>query len=525
MLNLDGLWEFALTERGEESPVYDSFAAVPGSFDAVGLAFNRRVIGNYRKRVAFTGKMRLKIGSFGLHIRVFFDGKFSGESYFAWSPFETVLDGGEEEHEHVLELKVDNFIEGHPLFIDRYDFYGFGGIFDHVTLEEVREKEVESIRIHTLDHVTGEIALRVESKADFLRISFDGGKAKKYPNTGEILRLKVPSFRLWTPETPFLHRITVNEKTVEFGVRTLDWKGSHLLLNGKRIKLKGVNRHESHPEFGAATPESLILSDLLRIKKAGFNFIRGSHYPQREFFFRCCDRLGIMVWEEPLSWGNREEELSPRFLDALAQQLALTIRTSYNHPSLVIHGFLNECASDTDGGVAAVKRMMEVCHREDPSRPATFASNRVRNDRCLPLVDILAMNVYPAWYGTEKLSGIKSALDAYAEEFKSMGKPMVISEIGAAAMYGNHSEEPWTPWSEEFQAEYFCNTVSAVRENPLWDGFMLWLYCNANTYTETVYKTARPRGFNNKGLLDEYRRPKLAWREVKKLLAESGKDC
>ena len=52
----------------------------------------------------------------------------------------------------------------------------------------------------------------------------------------------------------------------------------------------------------------------------------------------------------------------------------------------MIHGFLNECASDTDAGVSAVKRMMEVCHREDPSRPATFASNRVRNDRCLELV-------------------------------------------------------------------------------------------------------------------------------------------
>lgn len=519
MLNLDGIWDFAWTETPSETPHYDSFASVPGCFDAEGLRFNRRGVAWYRRKITVSAsRQRLKIASFGLHAAVLLDGKELSESYLAWSPLITEFSASAGEHE--LVIRTDNFIEGHPLFINRYDFYGFGGIFDHVTLEEVPPEEIRTLEIIPLDHVTGEILLRIETDCPVLKIAFDGGSEQTFENTPE-LRLKVPDFRTWSPEHPFLHTVRVNERTEEFGIRTLDWSGPRLKLNGREIKLLGVNRHESHPEFGAATPESLIASDLLRIKKAGLNFIRGSHYPQRDFFFRMCDRLGIMVWEEPLSWGNREEELEiPRFLDTLAEQQEWTIRNSFNHPSLIIHGFLNECASDTEAGVRAVRRMMEICHRLDPSRPATFASNRPMRDLCFDLVDIVSMNVYPAWYGEEKLSEIPAKLDKFSR--LSPNKPQVVSEIGAAAIYGSRSEEPYVPWTEDYQAEYVSQVMRSVLENPSWSGVMLWMFCNANTYTETVYKTGRPRGYNNKGLLDEYRRPKQAFRDLPKIIKNAN---
>ena len=515
MLNLDGIWEFAWTKDVTETPNYDSFAAVPGCFDAEGLRFNQRGVGWYRRKISVSAaKNSLKIGASGLHTVVFLDGRKLNESYLAWSPLTTVFTADPGEHE--LVIRIDNFILDHPLFMDRYDFYGFGGVFDHVTLEEVMEPEIRTLEILPLDHTTGEILLRIETAAPLLKIAFDGGAEQIFENTRE-LRLKVPDFQVWSPEHPFLHTVRVNERTVEFGIRTLDWSGPRLKLNGQEIKLLGVNRHESHPEFGPATPESLIVSDLLRIKQAGLNFIRGSHYPQREFFFKMCDRLGLMVWEEPLSWGNTAEELEmPRFLDTLAQQQEQTIRNSFNHPSLIIHGFLNECASDTDQGIQAVKRMMEICHRLDPTRPATFASNRPLRDKCFDFVDIVSMNVYPGWYGTDDISAAPERL----EEFSRLcpGKPKVISEIGAGAIYGFHSEAPHVPWSEEFQAEYISLVVKSVLDNPNWSGFILWMFCNANTYTGTVYKTGRPRGYNNKGLLDEYRRPKRAWNTLKNII-------
>ena len=515
MLNLDGIWEFAWTKDVSEEPDFDSFAAVPGCFDAEGLRFNQRGIGWYRRKITISAaRQRLKIGSFGLHAEIILDGRKLAESYLAWSPL--VMDFSVEPGEHELVIRTDNFIQDHPLFMDRYDFYGFGGIFDHVTLREVSAQEIRTLEILPLDHTTGEILLRIETEAPVLKIAFDNGAEQTIENTRE-LRLKVPDFQVWSPDHPFLHTVRINERTEEFGIRTLDWSGPRLKLNGEEIKLLGVNRHESHPEFGPATPESLIVSDLLRIKRAGMNFIRGSHYPQREFFFKMCDRLGLMVWEEPLSWGNTAEELGPRFLDTLAQQLEQTIHDSFNHPSLIIHGFLNECASDSDEGVRAITRLMEICHKLDPTRPATFAGNRPLRDRCLDLVDIVAMNVYPGWYGEEDISAVPAKLDEYAK--LCPGKIKVISEIGAGAICGCRSEAPYVPWSEDYQAEFISTVIRSVLENPAWSGFMIWMFCNANTYTDTAYRTGRPRSYNNKGLVDEYRRAKTAWRMLPEIIA------
>ncbi len=514
---LDGIWNFRWQEELPEgeavsySGFSSDFAAVPGCFDAVGLKYPQCGTGYYSRKVYAGGKLRLKIASFGLHCVVSWDGKIIGESYFSWSPL--VVDFESEEGEHELCIAVDNIMKNHPLFRNFYDFYNFGGIYDHVTLENIFENEIRYLAVLPIDHTTGEVELCVETDAEKIDVSFDGKFFKSYPNFTSI-RMNVPNFKVWSPENPELHTVTVNEKTVTFGIRTLDWSGKTLKLNGREIKLIGVNRHESHPEFGAATPESLIASDLQQIKEAGFNFVRGSHYPQREFFFDMCDRLGLLVWEEPLSWGNNEDDLkSQKFMDSLAQQLTLTIRNSINHPSLIIHGFLNECASDTQSGYAAVRRLMNICHAEDPTRPATFASNRPGSDICFDLVDVIAINIYPAWYGSDHLEDIPRILDEYAEKLNS--KALFISEIGAAAMLGDHSGNPW---SEEYQFELTDIVLECVRKNPAWSGVMYWLYCNANTYIDSARARFRPRGFNNKGMLDEYRRPKLAWQKISEKL-------
>lgn len=433
----------------------------------------------------------------------------------AWSPL--TIDFSSAQGLHELVIRVDNIAEGHPLFRERYDFYGFGGIFDHVRLDVIQEHEIRELRVLPLDHTTGEVEIQIETTASELKIAFDGKLAGTYPNEKK-LRFHVPDFKVWSPDSPNLHCVTVNEKTVEFGIRTLDWSGKRLLLNGEPVKLIGVNRHESHPEFGAATPESLIFSDLQQIRNAGFNCIRGCHYPQREYMLKVCDHLGLMVWEEPLSWGNFAEDLAdPLFAETLKEQLKLTIRTSFNHPSLIIHGFLNECASETEEARKLISELMEICHREDRIRPASFASNRPIKDRCFEFSDIVSMNVYPGWYGTQPLSEIP----AFLKDLEQIepGKPHLVTEIGGAAIYGEHSG---APWSEEYQAELVRQVLEFMKGSPEWSGVFFWLFCDANTYTRSENRLARPRCFNNKGFLNEYRKPKLAWNTVREILKKGN---
>ena len=282
---LDGIWDFAWSEKDTTAPVFNDFSFVPDCFDNMQQKFNSRGYAFYRRKVNAAGNLRLEIGSFGLHAKVFWDGTELAESYLAWSPIKVEFVSSPGEHE--LLIKVDNVLDGHPLFREFYDFYGFGGIFDHVTLEEVKENEIRKLVVLPQDHTTGEILVSVETSAPSLEISFDGKFFCKKENTPEF-RLNVPDFKLWSPDAPNLHTIKINEKEVIFGLRVLDWSGDRLLLNGQEIKILGVNRHESHPEFGPATPEALIANDLRMLKAAGGNFIRGSHYPQRKFLFDMC---------------------------------------------------------------------------------------------------------------------------------------------------------------------------------------------------------------------------------------------
>ena len=462
----------------------------------------------------------MNIASSGLRTAIFADGKKLGESTLAWSPFHVEFEVGEREHEIVI--RVDNLLENHPLFREFYDFYGFGGIYDHVTLEELVPGEIRSLQVLPLDHQTGEVEIHVDTNADTLRLSFDGRPAETIPVQKSFRRF-VPEFQLWSLNSPHLHRLTVNEKTIEFGIRTFDWSGKQLLLNGEALKLIGVNRHESHPEFGAATPESLIASDLLQIKNAGFNFIRGCHYPQRDFMLSMCDRLGLLVWEEPLAWGNNASYDRPKdftegaFMDTLAEQLELTIRRSINHPSLMIHGFLNECASNLPESRDAVKRLMNICHRLDSTRPAAFASNRPWEDICFDLTDLCAINVYPGWYSDMGIDSVAPALDKVAEKLRD--KPLIISEIGASAIRGDHSG---MRWSEEYQAELCSAVAEKVLRDSRFSGVAFWQFADANTYINNTMALTRPRGFNNKGLVDEYRRPKMAWNTLSKGLPLQG---
>lgn len=526
MINLDGVWDFAFTASRDDVPCYNSAMSVPGCFDVAGLYYSKRGCGWYKRNVAIAenGNYRLRIASSGMRTAVYINGTMQVDSCFAWSPTEVEFQA--EKGLVEIVIRTDNFSEDHPLFRDFYDFYPFGGIFDHVTLTKVEVDEIRSIQVFPLSHETGEVEIHVETTASTLQIAFDGVDYKTMP-TENVFRCNVPNFKVWSPDTPNLHTVTINGKDAVFGIRTLDWSGPDLLLNGKKIKLIGVNRHESHPEFGSATPESLIATDLIMLKEAGHNFVRGSHYPQREFLFDMCDRLGLMVWEEPLAWGNCHKPQwgngkvpddfleNSVFVETLAQQLEITIRNSINHPSLIIHGFLNECSSDHPEVRDVIKRYVDICHRMDPTRPATFACNRVAKDISMEVCDIQAVNIYPGWYSDEGLECVIPTIDKYLKENISDKKPFMISEIGASAIYGDHSG---IRWSEEYQSELCCTVLEKVLNDPRCMGLALWHFANANTYINNVMAISRPRGFNNKGLLDEYRRPKVVWRDLRRIL-------
>ena len=271
-----------------------------------------------------------------------------------------------------------------------------------------------------MDYRTGTIGLKVRvgrflrrERELQLRIDGEGLPPLTFSGREREYRLERPALRLWSPEEPNLHRleITMEDDRLEesFGIRQIEIEGTKLLLNGKALRLIGYNRHESHPAFGAAVPPSLMAADLQMLKEQGANFVRGSHYPQRESFLRRCDRLGILVWEETLGWDVKPPELFARdFLKQQQDQARKLAVAHYNHPCIIIRGFLNETESQLPRVRTIVKKIRDAYREIDTTRPITFASNKYEQDRCMDLVDIVAMNPYPGCYGIcwEEVSGL-----------------------------------------------------------------------------------------------------------------------
>ncbi len=553
-LNLDGEWEFSwLGDRVDvnaivpSAGVYDEIAAVPGCFDTAGERIGQRGVGLYRKVFHFpAGQSRLTFGGVGLYARFWFDGREIGRCR---TPYSTVeFDLAVEEGVHEIVVAVDNRFDpiNVPLFKPYSDFYGFGGIYRDVMIQQLPKLSIDQIRVQTLELKSGlirvEITLRgIAPKTLKFQYCFDDAEMvsveARVVDNQIAFEVEVPEFRLWSPARPDLHIVSVRIRSdlVEerFGIRTVEVHDRRIFLNGAPIRLIGVNRHESHPQFGPVQPTQLMVDDLKYAKELGANFIRGAHYQQNPEFLELCDRMGFLVWQESFGWGQPESDAENSDVVALfCQASTVMVRSSLNNPSVIIHAFLNESCSDTVAGREMYRKIIQAIRAVDNTRLISYASNRIEHDICFDLADIISINPYPGWisecddWTRNNLIAIEPAIRRLTEYFNKaqyVDKPLFISEIGACGIYGVHSRER-AQWSEEFQADYFEAAVDAVLSNPRYCGIALWQMIDCKSYINSGQIRSKPRGFNCAGLLDEYRRPKLAFDVVKRLFRHYAKN-
>ena len=513
---------------------------LPGCFDVFEQFAGKKGTGCYR--TDFTLKkealLRLHIGGMGLACRIFCDGKEVGSSHMPFTPLDFDFRAGA--GCHTLLIAVDNRCDEEkiPQFQLECDFYAYGGVYYELSLSTLPEFRIERIQVTTLDLDTGCVKLEVRFGGDVpeeteLSLSFDNGAEEnvlcRITDRRAVLERNVPFPRVWSPDSPALHcvrcAIRGDAVTERFGLRKIEIRGRSLLLNGKPLKLLGVNRHEHHPDFGYALPDAIHVNDLMLMKQCGCNFVRGSHYPQNQHFLDCCDEMGILVWEEGLAWGRKPSPnlLNPVFRESQRNNLTAMIQASFNHPSVILWGFLNECASTETESKPVYAELAALVKRLDPCRPVTFAVVQTRDHQVFVFADVISMNCYPGWYDTDDeeirtIDNIQPFLRdtiGYIDSLpETRDKPFIISEIGAAALPGFH-DRFHARWTEEYQADYHQAVTEFVCGEDRVAGVALWMFCDARTGMQGRI-LRRPRGFNNKGIFDEYRRPKEAVAVVRK---------
>ena len=326
-----------------------------------------------------------------------------------------------------------------PPFGKVIDYMTYGGIYREVYLDIKAEDYVDDIYVVTdIDPVV----LKSEITFNFVN-EFDGVveyTAQAYLNDDEgnelfslcapvkkdvmHLNRRVDEARLWSVDEPVLYTLTVkllknglviDEKSVRFGFRTAVFKKDGFYLNGEKLRLVGLNRHQSYPYVGYAMPKSVQENDAVILKnELCVNAVRTSHYTQSQHFINKCDELGLLVFTELPGWQYVGDE---NWKSIACESVAEMVRQYRNHPSIIIWGVrINESGDDD----AFYERTNKIAHSLDRSR----ATGGVR---CFKKSHLLE-DVYT--YNDFSHVGNNPGVVPKSDVTPNMEKPYLISEYG-----------------------------------------------------------------------------------------------
>ena len=540
------LWDFATLPR-EGEPVRLKMP-VPGCWQNEPETLAWRGRAKYEKKFAASGNVRLEFKGVSHTARVLVDGEMVKEHYNAYTPFSVVLKklpAGE----HMLEVLVDNSFGPDSALHVPNDYQTYGGITRPVALEELAGQYVSCMHF-TPSLQDGKWYASVEASVENLEgvpfegrleLLLDGREFASVPvrlEAEEKAMLTVPQTpwpdaEAWCPENPRLYLLSAvlygeggeakDDLIDRVGFREVRTRGKDILLNGQKLQIRGFCRHEDHPQFGCSLPWAAMCRDLSLMRDLGANSVRTSHYPNDELFLDLCDETGMLVWEENHARGLSEEDMrNPNFERQCEDCIREMIGAHFNHPSIYIWGILNECASHTQYGRECYQKQLELIRSLDHTRPRSFASCQFKTDICFDLVDVVSYNIYPLWYHDTPVDVyLKDLYGWVQEETGGSGKPFLITEVGAGAIYGYRTPEK-VKWSEEYQAQALEKQLSAILSQEGCSGVYIWQFCDCRVCDSWFH--IRPRTMNNKGVVDEYRRPKLAYETVKKMFGGVGKE-
>ncbi|MGQ4389720.1 glycoside hydrolase family 2 TIM barrel-domain containing protein [Streptomyces sp. SAS_270] len=228
--------------------------------------------------------------------------------------------------------------------------------------------------------VSGELeGLLLTQDTEFDRANAEDDRVSDFLGEARI-RARVPDVRTWNAETPELYTLTVRlhrpDGTIadtsrhRIGFRDIEIVGRDLLVNGERVYIRGVNRHDFHPLTGRTVSHEDMRADLVLLKRFGFNAIRTAHYPNDPGLYDLADELGLYVVDEAdIESHDHAHEIAddPRYLNAFVDRVARMVLRDKNHPSVIIWSLGNESDYGANHDAAA-----GWVRRHDPTRPLQY---------------------------------------------------------------------------------------------------------------------------------------------------------
>jgi beta-galactosidase len=394
-----------------------------------------------------------------------------------------------------ISIRCDNSRDAEMIPSNLSDFNIYGGIYRYLNLVYVPSLSIDKVfAAASVDKEgkNGELSIKarlynpsnIASASVSIKLLSPEGKTiqqfeKKIDNISssaiQLNNFSIKQPALWHPDKPMLYTVEVSvssgnnlvKQQTKIGFRHFEFvpKGP-FMLNGKRLLLRGTQRHEDHAGVGAAMTEEMIRQEMIMIKELGANFIRLGHFQQSRIVLDLCDSLGLFVWEE-IPWcrgglgGQVYQQQAKRMLINMVEQ-------HYNHPSIILWGMGNENDWPNEFPVYSkdsvrmfMKQLNDLSHQLDNSRKTVIR----RCDFCSDIVDVYSPSLWRGWYKgfyTEYQQGTKEEVDKVNH--------FLHAEWGGDSHAGRHSEKITSLLSEAAVTKdtaYF-NNAAMISKNGDW---------------------------------------------------------
>lgn len=398
--------------------------------------------GHYRRTFRLEGvegrRFTLLVDGAMSEPQVWINDKFVGEWKYGYAPFHLDVTEAVREGENSIRISLRNLEQSSR-------WYPGAGLYRNLRIVATEPTHIPVwgtyITTPMADSLaaTVNVAVEIEGRVEGLRAVtrlYDNRGRKVAEGEGENLSLRVANPSLWSPEEPVLYtahtELYVGEERVDsykttFGIRTVELRAEEgFFLNGQRRKFRGVCEHHDLGALGAAINRSAIRHRLEILKDMGVDAIRTAHNMPAPELVQLCDQMGFMLIVESFDeWdGTKCVNGYHRFFDEWAERdMVNMIRAFRNNPSVVMWSVGNEVPTQwLQEGVERAAWLVDICHREDPTRPVTCGMDQF---------DAVIHNGFAEQFD---VPGFNYKVHRYGEAYEALGQKLVLGSESASTV-------------------------------------------------------------------------------------------
>lgn len=463
-------------------------------------------------------------GAVNYEATVYLNGIKIGQHKGGFTPFQFEVTKELKNGENKLLLNANNTRGEDNIPTKIADWWNYGGVTRSVYLIEEPETYISDYFIQLekgkLSEIKGWVKMSGSQKSQAITVEIPelGLKQSLQTDTTGYATINFSSKKIqhWTPQNPKLYNVMLSsvDETIKdkIGFRTIETRGTEILLNGKPIFLKGAAIHEEAPfRTGRCYTEGDARTLLTWAKELGSNYVRLAHYPHNEIMTRMADEMGLLVWSEvPIYW-NVKFEKTEVYANA-ENQLLENISRDKNRASVILWSVANE-TNESEPRLRFLKKLLEKTKAVDPTRLTTAAllpkegkSEFSLDDPLGEFVDVMGCNEYIGWYT------LPAELAPTIKWTSKYNKPLIISEFGAEAVAGLHGK-PDEIWTEEYQNRIFENQVKMLNNIDFLRGTSVWVLMDFRSPLRLL--PIKQDFFNRKGIVSNTGIKKIAFNTLK----------